>query len=110
MLLLLQATVGVGILRVGPQLHAGEIAAQGIVAHILRHLTKLQQVCTYRYRGGNTEVKFFISILEHEMVLELKSSKITAHILILFQPLHNACTHVQTHTSWSTISVYFVCR
>ena len=44
MILLLQATVGVGTLRVGPQLHAGEIVTQGIVAHVLRHLTKLQQV------------------------------------------------------------------
>ena len=81
MLLLLQATVGVGTLRVRPQLHAGEIVTQGIVAHILRHLTKLQQVPTgtEEVRGENTEVKFFISILEHEMVLELNSFKHTSH-------------------------------
>ena len=87
MLHLLQATVGVGTLRVGLQLHAGEIVAQGIVAPETPYQTSAD---TYRYRGGNTEVKFYISILEHEVVLELKSSKITAHILILFQPLHNA--------------------
>ena len=63
MLLLLQATVGVRTLRIGPQLHAGNIVAQGIVAHILRHLTKLQQVPTgtEEARGENIEVKFLIS-------------------------------------------------
>ena len=73
--------MGVGTLRVGPQRHAGEIVAQGIVAHILRNLTKLQQVPTgtEEERGENTEVKFFNSILEHEMVLELKSSKHSSH-------------------------------
>ena len=43
--------MGVGTLRVGLQLHAGEIAAQGVIAHILRHLTKLQQVPTGTEEG-----------------------------------------------------------